>query len=199
MKASHTHDKCESAVGVQALVERHQSTTKLEVISFQFRMKKPYHWQSWSITKVTQYQITCKESKPTPGTSVVQGMITNLIHSTFNVAFLCCTGQKYSSRSSYSVYQELNWNCWNSRLATDTKTKQKAFCSNHPWCFVKTWIIQMTVFAILSFVCCLLLKATGLFTHWKSKDCSFFLCSCIWLPSHRLTTCSGLPYPDLVL
>ena len=184
-------------MGVQVLAELHQSTTKLEVISFHVRMEKPYHWQPWSITKVTQYQITCKESKPTPGTSVVWGMITNLIHSTFNVAFLCCTGQKYSSHSSYSVYQELNWNCWNSRLAMDTKTKQKTFCSNHSWCFVKTWIIQMTLLFYL--LCVVAIKGDR--SLYPLKKQRLFLFS-LFLHLTSLTQVnyrSGLTYPELVL
>lgn len=53
---------------------------------------KAHHPQSRSITKVPPYQIAGKDSKPPPGTPGVQGMITDLIQSIFNVAFLGCTG-----------------------------------------------------------------------------------------------------------
>lgn len=81
-----------SPTGLPVLAQHHQSTAKWEAISFHSTMKKPYHGQEWGITKVTQYQVACRDSKPTRETSVVWRMITNLIHSTFNVAFSCCPG-----------------------------------------------------------------------------------------------------------
>lgn len=87
---------------------------------------------------------------PTPETSAVWRVITTLIHRTFSVAFLYCT--EWNVEATQVTLSGVKIELLRQQTGYRHKNKTKSLCLNNPQCFVTTWLIWMTVFAILSFV-----------------------------------------------